>query len=1310
MLGHGSPVLRSVQQRAECTPNNLTLSGRSPWLVIVAFLFALSSFNSCFAQDALPIESVPPAMRLLDGQSNIGTQVSIRMSWGGGQEVQWQGSIRYTGGGISRIRALGLTEDTPGSVYAQDGDINVTQQSPAAYGGVEFTVDYQPNAEIQTVFRDVDFPERLIRKSIRLEELLEAPSSHELDANQNRLTIARSPGDWLKLGFAKEHLVFQTGETFSVQVQPTMTGIRNQVGRCKASLVPARTNGPSEWSGELEFALDSQGSAEAKTLEFPIPAVEGVYDLRLQFEHKSFSQRISQAPLSRSLQFVALSPAPPKSSGELWREREVIDSTVNRIGRGLQWTQLLRASGFRSGATFSKRSVIEEDSQRLVQLEPGGWQAIGIKLDQIDEPVLLEIEYLAEEEAALGFSVLQPKSNGQIPAYGFDSGVVVSRTFAVDENSNSKLLRHQVVFWPSTTQPMLLVSNRSSARAAKFGKVRVLTGPSRLAADRHLPDGGLKDRTRQLMAFYKSPMFPENFGASEVYEPAIDQMLDDWLTFYRGADRLIQYLKAHGYTGAVLTAAADSGAIFPSEHLGATPIFDSGVFFASGQDPIQKDVLEMLFRMFDREGLTLVPAFAFSGPLPQLEARIREVGPQNFRPTDFRGQVSRLNGRRAAYSPLNPEVQDQVAKIIEEVTQRYTQHPSFKGISLLCRPDTFTQLNGRRWGYSSPTIAQFLDDSGGIQLASGTLNDASAVQNLLLGSKQQRWFEWRADIMAKWYKRLHATVDQGDHQRRLYLSAMEIYRHPDIVSSLSPSLHWSNKLEQAMLELGWDPKKFRDNPSVVLLKPRRIDENNTVAAGKIESQMEHSQKAIDFFKQQTITGELFSHQTRWAKFVELQSPSSFGNSRDEVLRLQLVTPSDWQNRKRFVESVRHLDSRLMLDGGWLLPMGQERSLIDLVDVFTRLPDLPFDTVESSNSKVNSGPVVVRQAITDGRWYFYCLNDSPWETRVTLTLNRGVIEKLESLSANPIEMQDVDGKRVVQLTLPPYSLFGGFSSAAATQAIDFEYTVADEVATRLKTRLNQLQLRLIQATDVQPLEVIENSSFENTSESPSGWEFNPNRASDFTIVRGENGNALQMKSETGASWIRSQTFDVPKTGRLSISVWMRTPAAQQPPLRIAVESNRNGYYRFGSTGSLAVDDASNQIGTTWRQYVVHFDDLPLEADAKLRVGFDLMNSGEVWIDRVELYDRLFDANDIQALTQRLAAARALVDSKLDYDLCRRMLNGYWLRFLNESIGSVDSVDELPQGTGELIVDQQPVVRTGSLFQRFRKMMAPRLQRR
>ena len=153
------------------------------------------------------------------------------------------------------------------------------------------------------------------------------------------------------------------------------------------------------------------------------------------------------------------------------------------------------------------------------------------------------------------------------------------------------------------------------------------------------------------------------------------------------------------------------------------------------------------------------------------------------------------------------------------------------------------------------------------------------------------------------------------------------------------------------------------------------------------------------------------------------------------------------------------------------------------------------------------------------------------------------------------------------------------------------------------------------------------------------------------------------------WIRSNTFAGPVTGRLSIAVWLRIKEnGVQPPLRLAVDGKSNGknYYRFGSVGSLSPDPNINQVGSKWKRFAVHFDDLPIEGLSDVRVGFDLMGPGEVQIDNVQIYDRWFDENDAKAITQMLASTGTLLSKPETIDSCRRLLESYWVQFLDRYV--------------------------------------------
>jgi hypothetical protein len=178
--------------------------------------------------------------------------------------------------------------------------------------------------------------------------------------------------------------------------------------------------------------------------------------------------------------------------------------------------------------------------------------------------------------------------------------------------------------------------------------------------------------------------------------------------------------------------------------------------------------------------------------------------------------------------------------------------------------------------------------------------------------------------------------------------------------------------------------------------------------------------------------------------------------------------------------------------------------------------------------------------------------------------------------------------------------------------------------------------------------------------------------------------LTLTSAGENVWIRSNEFQAPETGRLSISVWLRADdPAGQPPLRISVEgtSQEGAYYRFGSVGSLAADKEVNQIGPQWKRFAVHFDDLPTRDLARLRIGFDLMGAGEIGIERVEVYDRWFDENDVKAVTQLLAGVGPLLANTESLERCRNVLGGYWPTFLDNSFEQLDSSSTAEKTAGQ-----------------------------
>src|SRR5262249_48674745 len=149
-----------------------------------------------------------------------------------------------------------------------------------------------------------------------------------------------------------------------------------------------------------------------------------------------------------------------------------------------------------------------------------------------------------------------------------------------------------------------------------------------------------------------------------------------------------------------------------------TPKYDSGVFFENGQDPVRKDVLELLFRLCDRSGIVLIPAVQFSTPLPALEA-IREaggaeaVGLEPLGP-DGRTWMTRHEGQGASgvyYNALDQRVQQAMTDIVAELAQRYARHPSFGGVAVHLNPESYALLPDETCSLDDMTYGQFVSET-----------------------------------------------------------------------------------------------------------------------------------------------------------------------------------------------------------------------------------------------------------------------------------------------------------------------------------------------------------------------------------------------------------------------------------------------------------------------------------------------------------------------------------------------------------------------------------------------------------------------
>ena len=83
------------------------------------------------------------------------------------------------------------------------------------------------------------------------------------------------------------------------------------------------------------------------------------------------------------------------------------------------------------------------------------------------------------------------------------------------------------------------------------------------------------------------------------------------------------------------------------------------------------------------------------------------------------------------------------------------------------------------------------------------------------------------------------------------------------------------------------------------------------------------------------------------------------------------------------------------------------------------------------------------------------------------------------------------------------------------------------------------------------------------------------------------------------------------------------------------------------------------------------EIPDYRDQDLRIGFDLMGPGEVWVDDVQILDTWFSRTELGQLEKDLALARFQLEQGRVLD-CQGFLDSYWPRFFKTYVPLVPAL--------------------------------------
>ena len=435
---------------------------------------------------------------LLSSFSYADEAMMVRVAWGGGSEKLWEGSIAVSRGTISQPRPLGIEADEPGSMWLEDGRLLIRQRSPRAYDGVDIIVTAPADAKLdRATHRQPRRTNRSVPGDSQRGPPIEVPLADisgefrnlQLDNRENRLLVrrARAIRSWSACRIRRWSSIPArrcASRSFRTCC-PCAADTRVQI---QAQLLDARQR--QLWSSEQEIR---GGSGEAIPLELTLPEEEGVYDIVITAQQNAGwpralrqSLRWKRAIADRRVQLVVISRQPPavQVGRELSQILE-IDPASSRWWEKVKLPPLPRFSRGLSGPLGNgMRETVHHALGDVSQLKPSAaspdvsWEAYTLNVSPPGKPYVLEVEYPSDVPQTLGLSIIETNAAGTLVPIGLDSGIDVCDEAAAAAAPHWE--RHRLVFWPRTTSPLLLITNRRQRSPAVYGKIRVLGGWERL--------------------------------------------------------------------------------------------------------------------------------------------------------------------------------------------------------------------------------------------------------------------------------------------------------------------------------------------------------------------------------------------------------------------------------------------------------------------------------------------------------------------------------------------------------------------------------------------------------------------------------------------------------------------------------------------------------------------------------------------------------------------------------------------------------------------------------------------------------------
>ncbi len=982
---------------------------------------------------------------------------------------------------------------------------------------------------------------------------------------------------------------------------------------------------------------------------------------------------------SREVEFVVVDPSARLSSlADGWQPVLTVDPANPSWWQRLPaWAQAARLGSRPPGAVGNVRPLVRGSAAgEYVELPPSlenddpSWQAYTLAVRELNVPHLVEVEYPDLQEQQLSICMIEPNATGRVSTI-YGSGFYTEKHSV---QGDGEFAVHRFVFWPRTRSPQLLIVNQHPSATGQYGKIRLLRHDN---TSEELQDLSPKSQYARLVADYISkPTFAGNFGAAERLDQASGLSVHSWSTFLESANRLAQQLRLNGKNAILVSVAADGSAIYPSEVIGPSPRYDTGMLASTGQDPLRKDVLEMLLRVLDREGIRVIPTVQLATPLPRLErqrlsidsadAGLAWIGPDG---KAWSSIGSNGRGETPYYNALHDEVQAEIVELALELSRRYGKHESFGGVGMQLSSKGYGVLPGLKWGMDDTTAAAFTADTG-TSLPSVGENRFRQRAAYLSGEGIDAWRTWRTQKVSGLYAKISERLATERSDLQLVLTTEDLFAGEPLQRRLRYALSDRVNLNEALLDHGIDLQGINQTRGVTALAPYRLGAEAPLQKRALDLRINVATDHGELLPLADRSAALFFHASEQVRLPSFDLRGSFGGDQTSLVVTTQPTPAGTARRRQLVSALARSDAFSMVEGGIAVLSGADLATRQLLETVQELPGIDAESHTSEKQ-----PIVMRVYRSGESTTITLINESPWPVSVQLPLEAAEVCRWQKLGMGEDAVENAlsIGSEEWQVELKPFDLQAWQFESTGLKVGDPKIALDDLARLDLEQRIGEIESRTGNLIIRREYLQLQNPGFELKGEEERivGWQ--PRRGAagriELNSLESHSGQyALRLVSEDGVGVAaQSHLFSMPETGQLMVSAYLRGEKVHPDArLYIAFEDAENGrtYQRFDTLGG------NRPLERGWSRYEFYVDDIPLIQNGQMKLQFHLTGDAELLIDDIELYDLRFDKSRRGALVKGVLAAKAALDEGRVLD-CWRLVDEYWPRYLVEYVPPLEA---------------------------------------